>query len=291
MLKLYKRFAVAIFGKAADKYAGGFRHLQSHLETSGLRIMYKTYLCMTFLSSVVAFFGTLIILMLLPYFIEIEAFTYIYLLIFSPVLIGGLTFTVFYFYPMQKSSAIKKSLENDLPFALAHMSAIASAGISPEYMFELLTGFREFRGISRQASQIVRNIKTFGMSSVSAINAVADRSPSATFKQILIGITYTIEKGGNLVEYLREMSGKSLFDYRIRREKYLKTLSTYADIYTALLVAAPLMLLAVLGILSIIGGEVLGLTIPDLITLITFLVLPALNISFIAFIHMTYPGL
>ena len=103
-------------------------------------------------------------------------------------------------------------------------------------------------------------------------------------------MTATIEKGGNLVEYINQMSEKAMFDYRIRREKYLKTLSTYADIYTALLVAAPLMMLSVLGIMSIIGGTILGMTIGDLITLMTWIVLPALNISFLAFVHVTYPG-
>ena len=76
----------------------------------------------------------------------------------------------------------------------------------------------------------------------------------------------------------------------INEKKYLKTLSTYADIYTALLVAAPLMMLSLLATMSIIGGSVMGLTISDLIILITWVVLPVMNVGFLAFIHMTYPG-
>ncbi len=82
---------------------------------------------------------------------------------------------------------------------------------------------------------------------------------------MLQGIAATIERGGDLAEFLRAMSEKSLFDYRIQRDKYIKSLTTYADIYTAVLVAAPLILLSVLGILNIIGGDILGLGIMDFI--------------------------
>ena len=64
----------------------------------------------------------------------------------------------------------------------------------------------------------------------------------------------------------------------------------YADIYTALLVAAPLMMLSLLATMSIIGGNILGLTIQELIILITWIVLPVTNITYLAFIHVTYPG-
>ena len=105
-----------------------------------------------------------------------------------------------------------------------------------------------------------------------------------------MGITSTIETGGNLITYLNELSEKALFEYRIKREKYLKTLSTYADIYTALLVAAPLMFLALLATMGIIGGDIMGLGIPELIFLITWVVLPLMNIGFLVFVHVTYPG-
>jgi flagellar protein FlaJ len=208
----------------------------------------------------------------------------------TPILAAVITFFVFYIYPVQKAGNIKNSIETDLPFALAHMNAIASSGIPPEFMFDMLTDYEEYGAIAEQAKLIVRNIRTFGMSSINAINDVAKRTPSDAFKQVLGGMTSTIEKGGDMVDFINQMTDKAMFEYRIRREKYLKTLSTYADIYTALLVAAPLMMLSILGIMSLIGGTILGLSIDELVLLMTWLVLPALNIAFIAFVHVTYPG-
>ena len=210
---------------------------------------------------------------------------------FIPILAASVVFLILYVYPIQRTNSIKNSINTDLPFALSHMSAIVSSGIPPEFVFELLINFKEYRYISEQAKTIVRNIKTFGMSSTSAISNVAQRTPSPEFKQVLNGIVSTIEKGGNIVEYLEGMAERALFDYKIKREGYLKMLSTYADIYTALLVAAPLMMLAVLGIMNIIGGEIFGLSIQETIWLITWMGLPLLNMSFLFFIHMTYPGM
>jgi hypothetical protein len=45
-----------------------------------------------------------------------------------------------------------------------------------------------------------------------------------------------------------------------------------------------------LATMSIIGGSVMGLTIDELIMLITWVMLPFLNTVFLVFIHMTYPG-
>jgi flagellar protein FlaJ len=223
-------------------------------------------------------------------FILFDMVTFVFIAVFAPVMAASMAFVFLYIYPIQKSSKTRNSIDNNLPFALAHMSAIASSGIPPEFMFELLTGFKEYGEISRQAGLIVRNIKTFGMSSVNAIADVASRTPSPTFKQILMGMHSTIEKGGNLTAYLDEMSDRSLFDYRVKRENYANTLSTYADFYAAVLITAPIMMIVVLGVMSIIGGDVFGFAANDLIFLMTWLLIPLMNIVFIAFLHFSYPN-
>jgi len=215
----------------------------------------------------------------------------IYYVLFIPILTASFMFLILYIYPIQRTNSIKNSIDTDLPFALSHMNAIASSGVPPEYLFKLITEFKEYRHISKAADIVVRNISNFGMSSTVAIKSVAERTPSKDFKQVLDGIVSTIESGGNLVLYLKEMADSALFDYRIKRENYLKMLSTYADIYTALLVAAPLMLMSVLGIMNLIGGQVLGLSAPELIWLITWVLIPVVNAAFILFIHATYPGI
>lgn len=286
----YKRFSLMVFGKAADKISSSFENLKNPLSSSGMDFLLRSWVSISLLTVILTFVVSLAVTYTLSVFFALEFIMFLYLTVFVPILAAAFVFLGFYLYPIQKARALKKAIEIDMPFALSHMSAIASSGIPPEFIFQLLTEFEEYEGISRQAKMIVRNIKTLGMSSVAAIKDVAEKTPSPSFKQVLVGMTVTIEKGGDVVKYLKEMADKALFDYRIKREKYMKTLSTYADIYTALLVAAPLMMLAVLGVMSIIGGEIMGLSIQDLISLITWVLLPLLNIIFLAFIHITYPG-
>lgn len=288
--EVYKKVSLKVFGKLADRMVSSFEGLKPHLKGSEIGMFLRTWVSVTLLSVLLSYLLSLGLVFLVNWIFVFQFELFLYTAVFIPILTAALVFVIFYIYPMQKARSVEKNIETDLPFALAHMSAIASSGIPPEFMFKLLIGFREYKAISGQARMIVRNINTFGMSSVAAIKDVAEKTPSSAFKQVLTGMSTTIEKGGDMVRYLNEMANKSLFDYKLKREKYLKTLSTYADIYTALLVAAPLMMLAILGVMSIIGGEVMGMTIGDIISLITWGVLPLLNIVFLLFIHVTYPG-
>ena len=286
----YKRLALMVFGGVADLTMENFRPIKPHLVMANIKVLLKTWIAIIFFTSLLVLIGSFVAIVVIFLVFGLPLLEMIYIVAFVPFIAASVTFVFFYLYPIQKSKSLEREIDNDLPFALAHMSAIASSGIPPEFMFELLTGFKEYGPISQEAEVIVRNINTFGMSSVTAIGNVAAKTPSSTFRETLSGIVSTIEKGGNLSSYLNQMSEKSLFDYRIKREKYLKTLGIYADIYTALLVAAPLMMLSVLGVMGIIGGDVLGLTVQDIIYLVTWFALPVMNIVFLAFIHITYPG-
>jgi flagellar protein FlaJ len=291
MISSYKKTATMLFGKIAEKYIDSFRPIEPHLRNANIKILLKTWICIILLSTVLSFFiSFFVIFIILTFFVQIDIFFHIFLIMFLPIFISSLVFLFFYAYPMEIERRKKSSIELNLPFAITHMAAISSSGIPPEFMFELLTGFEEYGEISEQSKIIMRNIKTFGMSSVDAIKDVCKRMPSKEFKEILLGIASTIETGGDLTSYLKEMSEKALFEYKVKREQYLKTLSTYADVYTGVLVAAPLMMISMLATMSIIGGTVMGLTISDMVFLITWIILPVLNMIFITALHLTYPG-
>ncbi len=291
MPSFYRKISLVLFGGLVEKYIGSFRPLEPHIKNANMKILLKTWVSMLFFSTAVAFAAAFAATyVLLSYFIKVEFYIYIFSIIFFPVFVSSIVFIFFYLYPVEKERSRENSIENNLPFAITHMSAIASSGIPTEYMFELLTGFKEYGEISEDSRLIMRNIKTFGMSSVDALRDIAERTPSKGFRELLLGMVSAVESGGDMTAYLHEMSERALFDYKIKREKYLKTLSTYADIYTALLVAAPLMMLSMLATMSIIGGSVMGLTIDEVILLITWVMLPFMNTAFLVFIHVTYPG-
>lgn len=290
VLKSYKKLAIRLFGKLGKRNENKFANLKPHLISADIKILLDEWISLTFFTTLIVFLAALIAVPTVGLLLGAGTILIVLLTIAVPLFAAGFTFLLFYIYPIQKEKKIGRNIELNMPFAVTHMASLSSSGLAPEHIFELITGFEEYGQISKQAGSILRNMKTFGMSSVEALRDVAGRCPSQPFRQLLSGIASTIESGSDLSKYLEEVAKESLFEYKNKREMYLKTLSTYADIYTAILVAAPLIFLAVLGIMGIIGGDVFGMSVEEVIFLVTWVVLPVLNIGFIGFIEMTHPG-
>jgi flagellar protein FlaJ len=202
----------------------------------------------------------------------------------------GAVVGMFLIYPSQVCSSKKKSIEANLPFAASHMAAIAVSGVSTHIAFKLIAGVKEYGEIARASAQIVRNVEVFGMDITSAIKQVAARTPSQEFRHFLNGMVSTLSTGGDLRKYLQSAAREALADYRLRRERYLGTLGLYADFYVGVLIAAPLFFISILSLMAIIGGEIAGLSIPFIMSIGIYLLIPLLNIFFILFIHFTQPA-
>ena len=200
------------------------------------------------------------------------------------------TFTIAYTYPFQKVSSKRQNINTNLPFAINHMAAIASSGVPPEKAFEMMAEFKEYGAVSVESRNLVRQIKAFGKDTLSAIRHTATNTPSREMKELLYGILSVIETGGNLKDYLNEMSQIALFNYQLARRKYIEALSTYADVYTAILIAAPLFLVSILAVMNIVPGSLVGsLSIETVMKIGVYVLIPGMNIAFLLFISYTQP--
>ncbi len=281
--------ATSVFGWIPEKYEKELQPVKMGLEKSGMRYLLKTWVSMSAAVGVGAGLFSLVLLGILELQLKIEISKIITFAILLPPLFAVLTFMGMALYPYQKAISRKRSIDANLPFALNHMAAIASSGVPTYVMFNLLATFKEYGEISAESKKIVRNVDTFGLSITSSIQQVSERTPSKNFKQLLEGIKAAIETGGDLKKFLNDQAKDSLFDYRIRREKYMELLATYADFYTALLIAAPLFLISILTVMNMIGGALGGTSIESIMVLGIFVALPLINIAFLSFIHMTQP--
>src|SRR3990172_2194649 len=166
LFERYRNLSVRLFGKAATRSASSFSTLKPHLMGANINVLLETWISIIYLTTLIVYIISLFAVLAASFFILFDEITFLYMVVFLPVMAASLAFMLFYVYPVQKASRMRGSIDNNLPFALAHMGAISSSGIPPEFMFEMLTGFKEYGEISRQAGMVVRNIKTFGMSSV-----------------------------------------------------------------------------------------------------------------------------
>ena len=109
------------------------------------------------------------------------------------------------------------------------------------------------------------------------------------FKEFMEGMISTTESGGDIKVYMMEKSKEAMLEYELEREKYTETISTYSDIYTGVLIAAPLFFVATLSLVSLLGGTIGGIGIDVVIVVGTYVVIPLLNGAFLMFLIMTQP--
>ncbi|MCX6711949.1 MAG: type II secretion system F family protein [Candidatus Woesearchaeota archaeon] len=275
--------------KITKKYPKYFENIYISLRSSDIKVLSKTYVSMIFMSTLLSTIISFIFLFIL-FFLRGSSLTNIFIRsIGLSILIGVLTFFVFYMYPSTVVSSRRTAIKNDLPFMIIHMSAVAGSGAQPIVMFNLILSSGEYKGIESEVKKIVNYVNLFGYDLSTALKTVAITTPLKEFGELLNGIVATIESGGNLKSYLKEKADDAMLTYKLEREKYVEMLSTYSDMYTAILIAAPLLFMVTLAIINSLGGKIGGLSVQTLSTMGTYFVIPFLNAAFILFLNIVQP--
>ncbi len=284
----YNGLAVRLFGTLVDKYGNSFLITKNSLLTANIRTSFRTYMSIVFLTALLAFVGSLITVLILfkvLAVINVPEMMQLLYIIFIPITAAIIAFSFLIVYPSQVAIVRQRNIESNMPFVLTHMGAIAESGVPPPVIFKLISQFGEYGDIAIEMRKIVKNVDEFGVDPLTAVKQVAERTPSTTLKQILLGFVTTIESGGDIKLYLKSAGQQSLFDWRIRREKFLQQLSAYAEFYTGLLIAAPLFIIALFAVMNMIQPNIGGFNILDLTKLSIYLLVPALNIGFLIFLR------
>ncbi|MFB6217111.1 MAG: type II secretion system F family protein [Candidatus Aenigmatarchaeota archaeon] len=279
--------ANTLFGPTVDKYSENFEDLKEDIKKANMDILYRTYVSQIFLFSSFAGLVGAIGGLAYSYNAGLGLVESLQFVIGMPVALTLIVFGGMYMYPGQKASSRRKNIDDNLPFALNHLGAIATSGIPPTSMFELLDSFEEYGGISEEAGEISRRVNVFGEDLTTALREMAERSPSDDWSEVLYGIISTVETGGDLKSYLQEKADEALFEYNMTREKEIEKLSTYASFYTAILIAAPVFLVVILAVMNLLGGQIGGFAIRDLMWLGVHVVIPVINALFVAFLALT----
>ena len=270
------------------KHPDFFSRVNQSLRMSDIKVLSKTYISMMLFS---AFFALLIgFAISLPVsFFLVDLTVAIPTSIAIACLLSAMTFVLFYLYPSLVVSNRSRMIKNDLPFAIIHMAAIAGSGAQPISMFKLLLNAGEYPGLESEIKKIVNYVNLFGYDLSTALKTVANSTPSKRFKDVLNGIAATIESGGSLKSYLNSMADDTMNTYKLERKKYVESLSTYSDIYTGILIAAPLLFVVTLAIINLLGGTIGGIGVGTLAIVGTYIVIPVLNIGFILFLNIIQP--
>ena len=285
MLESFKGFATANFGWIVEKYPELFLVVKENLPKADIKMTCKTYVSISAFISSVSFIFSLSLTFLALLIIGnglLESF--LYSLITSLFISFG-TFLVLVFYPLQKANQRKKSIETNLPFLLTHMGAIAKSGIPPYVTFRLISRFKEYGEASKEMEKIVRNIDSFGLDPLTAVKEVAEKTPSDSLRQVLLGFVTTTEAGGNVRNFLKSAGEQALFEWRMKREKFIRQLDTVSEIYTGVVVVAPFFIISLFSIMNLLQPTIAGYSIFEVMQLSIYLIIPLLNVIFMIFLR------
>ncbi len=268
------------------KYTSFFDSLFHALQTSGIKMLSGTYVSVMLFSSMLAFIVSAVLTFLLSE--GLMLFTLAKTL-FVGLIAGVGTVAFLYIYPALVASSKKKSISNDLPFAVIHMSAVAGSGAQPIAMFMLLLSSGEYPGLESEVKRIVNYVNLFGYNLSTALRSVAITTPSESFRDLLNGMVGTIESGGSMSDFLAVKAEDMMTGYMLERRKFVETLSTYSDVYTGVGIAAPLLLFVTLAIIQRMGTDIMGISIRTLAWSGTLVVIPLLNIAFLVILNAIQP--
>jgi flagellar protein FlaJ len=272
-----------------DNFPDFFKDLYHALRLANVSILSNTYVNMMVLGVLSGLFIGLFIFGIFFTSTALPVLQMVLRTILMSVLLGLAVFAGFYAYPYSKMKQRRRSINTNLPFAINHMGAVSASGVAPVKMFRLISESKEYGEVSSEVEKIVNYIEVFGYDILTALKAVAATTPSYQFKDFLEGMVSTTQTGGDIKSYLAQKADESMLNYKLDRQKYTETIATYSDIYTGILIAAPLFFVAALSLVSLLGGKIGGLGVTTVIVLGTYVFIPLMNVLFLAFLEMTQP--
>ncbi len=272
-----------------DEFPDFFKDLYHALRLANIKVLSNTYVNMMVLGVLVS---TVLGFFIFGIFFTATALPITQILfrtVMMAFLMGVAAFAGFYAYPYSKMKQRRRSINTNLPFAINHMAAVSSSGVAPVRMFKLISQSKEYGEVSVEIEKIVNYIDVFGYDVLTALKAVAATSPSYGFKDFLEGMVSTTQTGGDLKSYFSQKAEEAMLNYKLERQKYTETISTYSDIYTGILIAAPLFFVAALSLVSLLGGKIGGMDVNVVIVIGTYVIIPFMNVAFLTFLEMTQP--
>lgn len=181
----------------------------------------------------------------------------------------------------------KKVMDANMPLAILTMSTVTQGGAPPQYMFQTLAENPEYPMLSKECQKIQRFMNQLGLSFTKAVDKMAEITPSPAFRTFLKELNTTVKSGGDLREFMAKRAEDAYFKYTMMLERAAERAETMGEIYTIIMIAAPLFIFFTVMMLNIFSaGKLFGLTVNDILFYGIFGGLPLANIIFMFVMQM-----
>ncbi|MDZ7702008.1 MAG: type II secretion system F family protein [Halobacteriales archaeon] len=195
---------------------------------------------------------------------------------------GGAGLTYYIRWGLVSSEADKREImiDESLARTIAFIYALSRSGmVFPEIMRTVGANRKAFGQSAEEIGVIVKDMDLFGADLVSAMERIAERTPSEQFSDFAENFANVLQSGQNVSDYLREQYEQHQSERVENQEQLLELFTALGEGYVAGLVAGPLFFITILVIFGILTGGIL-----EFLQVITYLLIPVANIGFVFYL-------
>lgn len=273
LLTFFIKFSKIIHPSVMSKFGG----LRKNLAKASMKMGVQAYIGLLFFTTLITGIAAFFVSLPIFYFFRILPVLLYPLTFLTAIASSFVSFWICLLYPNYVAYSRGSNIDSNLSIIANFMSVLASAGMSPEAIVRSLARVGKEFHIEKETSAIIGDVELLGLDLDSALKKASENAPSRQFGRMLDGVITTSRAGGDLAGFLREESEKFRREKMIAMKHFIENLGIIAETYITFMVAAPLMLIVMLSVMSFIGGGItFGNLSPEvLLSLITFIMLPA----------------
>jgi archaellum biogenesis protein FlaJ (TadC family) len=281
----------SLFKGLAERWEPRLKALKAAYDLAGYALHFRAYLSLMFFSALLA----AALAFSASFLIHYAALGYAPWL--SAALSSTLSFAAsmstlagYVAAPLYRARRWRGLIEAALPHTANYMLALASAGIPIEAVFEGVAEANINPALTSLCRRVVRGVKLFGMDALAALEEAAGVSPSPALTKLIRGLLGVVSTSGDVRSFLAVEADALLRSQRDRLRRVVGTLTLLAEAYIGIVVVAPLVLVIMALIFSMLGGTILGLG-PDVLMMAVILVgIPVLSAIFLLILDSVLAG-
>ena len=167
-----------------------------------------------------------------------------------------MTYTFLIYYPQIKEKNSYTDLNQELPYALRHMSIELKSGKGlHDTMLTIKNS--DYGSLSKEFTRVLEEIK-FGKQTEESLQEMSHRVNSEGLNRTIHQIIGTLRVGGNLANSLDIIAKDISFETQIKLKEYSQKLNSFILIYTFIAILAPVIILIMLMAGSTVMGDVIS---------------------------------
>lgn len=167
-----------------------------------------------------------------------------------------MTYTFLIYYPQIKEKNSYTDLNQELPYALRHMSIELKSG---KGLHDTMLTIKNsnYGSLSKEFTRVLEEIK-FGKQTEESLQEMSHRVNSEGLSRTIHQIIGTLRVGGNLANSLDIIAKDISFETQIKLKEYSQKLNSFILIYTFIAILAPVIILIMLMAGSTVMGDVIS---------------------------------